>query len=67
MPEQEQHVIEAFIFTKCKKWDTDKCPHHRNAYMQLSIINKATLFLFNDLATTELWDLCSGCQEFKQK
>ena len=67
MPEHEQHVIEAFIFNKCKNWDTDACPYLHNAYMQLSIINKATLFLLNDLATKELWELCSGCTEFRQK
>jgi hypothetical protein len=67
MPEQEQYVIEAFRFTSCQNWETDACSHIHNAYMQLSIINKATLFLFNDLATTELWDICSGCSEFKQK
>lgn len=63
----EQHVIETFKFTSCKHWDTDVCPHLHNAYMQLSIINKATLFLLNELATKELWDLCAGCLEFKQK
>ena len=50
MPEHEQHVIEAFKFTRCQHLDTPICPHHRNAYMQLSIINSATLFQLNDLA-----------------
>ena len=67
MPDQEQHVIEAFIFTKCRNWDTEVCPQFKDAYMQLYIINRSTLFLLNDLAIEELWDLCSECSEFKQK
>jgi hypothetical protein len=67
MPEHEQYVIEAFKFTSCEHRDTDACTHLHNAYMQLSLINKTTQFILNDLATKELWDLCSGRSEFRQK
>ncbi len=63
----EQKVIEEFIFTRCQYWDSLSCPNHKNAYMQLSIINRSVLFLLNDLAIAELWELCSSCSEFRQK
>jgi len=55
------------IFPWCMNWNTAQCPHLKDKYMQVSIINKATLFLVNDNTRWKLNNMCAECSEFNPK
>jgi hypothetical protein len=55
---------EILTFTRCANWNMNTCPHLKNTYMQMSIINSPKNWLLNDQTVDKLNKQCDGCKDF---
>ena len=54
-------------FTRCRNWNTRRCPYHKKAVMGLSVINQSNLYVLSDETVGELNTLCKACSVFSKK
>jgi hypothetical protein len=64
---KEKANISELRFIRCIHWNTGACPHHKEAVMGLSVINRSNLYVLSDATVAVLNTLCEGCRAFGRK
>jgi len=53
------------IFLKCRRWNTDACPHRNSIPMRLSLLNPAPRIMLSEKTNRQLFRICTTCPNKK--